>query len=297
MLEKLVIRNFQVHRDLEVVFDPAVTTIVGASDRGKSAVIRALRWICQNRPQGDEFIQHGRKSTSARLFVDGHEILRRRGKSNLYELDGKEFVSFGAGVPDPIAALLNIGDENFQGQHDPAFWLSDPPGLVSKKLNAVINLGTIDSALKNIGLAVKRADSAVEFTRSRLKTARAEAEKLDWVADFDADLAKLEKDYSKIRGKRTRIEQAASALETLESATSAAKSLREPLQEGRDLLELARQARQSEKRVARFEQLMGLISVGDEQCARLETEIEGLKKKLLTAEREVKKCPTCGRPI
>jgi AAA15 family ATPase/GTPase len=40
-MKKLRIKNFQIHKDLEIEFGP-ITTIVGPSDIGKSAVLRAL---------------------------------------------------------------------------------------------------------------------------------------------------------------------------------------------------------------------------------------------------------------
>ena len=158
MLEKLLIRNFQCHEKITVDFDPAVTTVVGPSDRGKSAVLRAIRWLAFNRPAGDAFIKHGAGRVSVRLRAGGRDILRERAAgSNLYKIDGKEFQAFGSDVPPEIVNALNLDAVNFQRQLDPVFWFSKSPGEVSRELNAIIDLGLIDRTLSNLASASRRA--------------------------------------------------------------------------------------------------------------------------------------------
>ena len=109
MIKKLLIRNFQIHSKLKIEFDPRITTIIGSSDVGKSSVIRAIKWVCKNNPQGQAFIKDGTKGTSVKLFVDDKSITRKRTKSeNTYFLDKNEFKAFGPNVPDTISKVLNI---------------------------------------------------------------------------------------------------------------------------------------------------------------------------------------------
>ncbi|MCL6636233.1 MAG: ATP-binding protein, partial [Peptococcaceae bacterium] len=51
--------NFQSHRYTELVLAPTMTVLIGESDQGKSAVVRALRWLLYNRPQGADFMRVG----------------------------------------------------------------------------------------------------------------------------------------------------------------------------------------------------------------------------------------------
>lgn len=57
---KLRIQNFQAHKDTTIEFD-CITTIVGPSDIGKSAVLRALKWVAKNEPKGTSFVRDGDK--------------------------------------------------------------------------------------------------------------------------------------------------------------------------------------------------------------------------------------------
>ena len=184
MLEKLLIQNFQCHEKLVVEFDPRVTTITGPSDSGKSAVLRALRWVMTNNPQGTAHVREGADFAAVRLIVDGRTIKRTRGKSkNEYKLDEAEYKAFGVDVPEPIAKLLNTQPINFQGQHDSPYWFSLSPGQVSRELNAIIDLGVIDDAMAAISAKVRTAQATKTVSEDRLKEADANAERLEWVVE------------------------------------------------------------------------------------------------------------------
>jgi exonuclease SbcC len=182
MLTRLKIKNFQPHEVLEVELDPLVTVFVGATDKGKSSVLRSLRWLSLNDPQGEAFIRWGSVSALARLEVDGRVVIRKRGGGvNLYSLDGDKFKSFGTKVPDPIAELLNVDEVNFAGQLDAPFWFLLSPPQVSRELNAIVNLSAIDSALSNVAAAVRQAKSEVEIVEAHLREAKAESKRLESV--------------------------------------------------------------------------------------------------------------------
>lgn len=58
---KLRIQNFQAHKDTTIEFDRITTIVGGPSDTGKSAVLRALKWVVKNEPKGTSFIRDGDK--------------------------------------------------------------------------------------------------------------------------------------------------------------------------------------------------------------------------------------------
>jgi len=141
MISKIEIRNFSTHKKQDLEFSPNVTTITGSSFLGKSTILRAIRFVCMNRPTGDKFINWDADKTSVRLTIDKKKIVRRKGKgNNSYTLDKQEYKAFGNDVPQPIANLVNMSDINFQGQHDAPFWFCETAGEVSRQLNAIINL-------------------------------------------------------------------------------------------------------------------------------------------------------------
>lgn len=193
MFEKLTLKNFQCHKRLNITFGKHVTTIVGPSDVGKSAVIRALKWLVANKPSGDAFRKEGTKQTFVGLKFDGgRKLVRRKGNStNEMILDDKEYKAFGTDVPETISDAINISELNFQGQHDSPFWFSETAGQVSRELNAIVNLDVIDSTLKNIASELRKAKSAKEVGEERLREAKEERDNLSYVDDLSEDFEDL----------------------------------------------------------------------------------------------------------
>jgi DNA repair protein SbcC/Rad50 len=202
MLQSLTVRNFQTHKKHVVELD-RVTTFVGRNDAGKSALLRALRWVCLNKAPTNA-MRWGAKFMSVSLTIDGHTVKRKRTKSgNLYSLDGKQFRAFGSEVPDEIRKLLNVSEVNFQRQHDPLFWFSNTPGEVSRQLNQIVDLAIIDEALGRAAATSRKARTVVEVSEQRLKGARKRKEELSFVPDlvdaFD-ELEQLQNDAIRKRG-------------------------------------------------------------------------------------------------
>jgi exonuclease SbcC len=194
MISRLFIRNFQKHRKLVLKLHPHVTTITGPTDAGKSAIVRALRWLVLNSPTGTSFIRKGSRSgTKLVLTVDGVRISRLRTKSkNEYKVGDKVLKSFGSGVPQKVSRTLNVTEDNFQSQHDSPYWLSMTPGQLSKAINNVVDLSLIDHAAAFLSREVRDAGSAVRISEERLEQARSDREEAAYAEQMDADLHRVE---------------------------------------------------------------------------------------------------------
>jgi exonuclease SbcC len=84
MIERLQIKNFQCHESLKIKLDPKITAIVGPSDVGKSAILRAIRWVATNRPRGDSFIKEDADEAQVTVWTDNGKVCRRKGSENTY---------------------------------------------------------------------------------------------------------------------------------------------------------------------------------------------------------------------
>ena len=205
MLSDLKLLNFQVHSYLVIDLDSHITTIIGRTDVGKSAILRALRWLCTNSPQGSAFIQHGQFECSVLLIVDDRIIIRSKGQHNEYLLDVEAFRSFSSDVPEPIAKVLNVGDVNFQLQFDGPFWFNLSAGEVSRRLNSIVDLGIIDYALSNVSKKVRHFQVAVQVGQERLQEAKKKREELEWVVEADIEYARVEEsliEYDSVKDRR-----------------------------------------------------------------------------------------------
>jgi exonuclease SbcC len=335
VLERLTLRNFQVHEKLDLELDPACTTIVGPTDSGKSAVIRGLRWLCENQPSGMAFVGgHGKAPfASVTLFVDGVKVVRKRGDGNLYKLGKKQFKAFGGKVPDEIHQTLNVGPVNFQGQLDPPFWFLESAGQVSRNLNEIVNLGAIDLTLSRMASKAREASSELKVTSGRLHDARLVLRQLVWVKELDADLTALEEFHFRLEQSRislselgvliesgtalsrrketlseatgeaetllgimSRAQQARRNVDDLRSRLLWAKRLRESMQEVPDLSEL-QEVRDKADRIATRNRR---FEAQAEEAVELTERLKCLKNDLEAAEEELAqalegRCPLCGK--
>lgn len=203
-IEKLQISNFQKHEKLRIQFDPQVTTIVGPNDSGKSAIVRALRWLMLNDLRGDAFIREGQKQCSVKAQVAGRRVSRSRGKTNSYQLDDRRYDAVRSDVPQSVEQFLSVNDVNFQSQHAPHFWFSLTAGEVARELHSVIDLTVIDDALDHLGKAERKAKARVTVSQERLETAKQQAEELTYVTQLDEELCHVEETHERYRRARDR---------------------------------------------------------------------------------------------
>ena len=245
-IRSLDLQNFQIHAEQHVELSTAITTIKGATDKGKSAILRALRWICLNDFAGKEFIKEGEKEAVVSITIadnGGNEvkITRTKGQrasNNTYELEGHEFKSFGQAVPEDITKILNVNDINFQSQHEPPFWFNESAAEVSRRLNAVIDLGVIDSALSYTAGQVHRGNERKSVCEERVEELSQQLKELSpqrkRIKQFKA-LEQLDNERQDAQNNFDRLE---GLIRTVHS--NRAKVLDEQADEGTNLLRLGR---------------------------------------------------------
>lgn len=260
-LISLELSNFQVHKHLLVEFGKGITTLTGQTDSGKSAILRALRWVCQNDIPGDDFIREGAKQTTVTLTVlegkQKHTVIRTRGSgNNTYELNGNEYKSFNNSVPADITKLLNLNEINFQNQHDAPYWFSETAGEVSRRLNAIIDLSVIDTALSNVATEVRKAQERQTISEERLTEIKKEYEELEPQKDRIAEFTALRQSHEKFLGLETDAGRLCSVIEKIRSHRDKVTGTRERAEEGDGVLSLAREVVRFERRT---ESLSGIV--------------------------------------
>lgn len=187
-LKQLVLKNFQRHKRLKIDIDPAITVIVGDSDTGKSAIIRALRLLCLNQPKGKAFISHGEKVSEVSVRIGKVRIRRIRSASrNEYMVGMETLKAFNSEVPGPVRDLLQVSGLNFQQQHDSPFWFTLSPGALSKEINRLVDLEIIDSALKRIGAKKRENALRTKIQKESYADLREQRKALEWTLHCTED--------------------------------------------------------------------------------------------------------------
>jgi len=161
MIKQLNILNYQSHKDSELIFDPGVNIIIGASDSGKTAIIRTLRWAIWNKPSGNSMRSHWGGKTEVEIITDDCRVTRSKDKEELYILGNSEFKAFRTEVPEEIQKALNMSEINLQRQLDSPFLISETSGNVASHFNKVAKLDQIDKGLQNINSAINQLNSTI----------------------------------------------------------------------------------------------------------------------------------------
>jgi len=194
MISKLSIKNFQSHKDSILEFDKGVNIIIGPSDSGKTAIIRALRWLFWNRPQGDSVRSNWGGETVVHIETDTDKIDRwKHNYENAYRLNTQtDFKALRSDVPQEIIDALNISEINLQRQLDSPFLLSETPGVVAQHFNKVAKLDKIDTATSNINSAIRQLTSDIKYGEEQKEKIEEELKSFEHLEKFEADVEVLE---------------------------------------------------------------------------------------------------------
>lgn len=199
---QLTLKNFQSHADTTLELLPGVNILIGHSDKGKSSIIRAVKWLTENKPSGEEFKSNFAPKKLTEVVWESEDNIVARGRDkdkNYYQLDDEEFLAFGQDVPKPIQEFFNLSDLNFQNQHDPPFLLSESPGSVARCINSVVNLESIDETIKNANAGLRKVDSELNHFNKQLKQLDAEIVLCPDFNTIDAIVSTLETYTKKVQ--------------------------------------------------------------------------------------------------
>lgn len=219
MLTRLRIVNIQKHKDLDLSLEK-INVIVGATDSGKTSVLRALTWALTNDASGEGLITNdGSKSCSVSVTTENGTVTRSWSRSkNGYSLDGKTFTTFRSGVPKPIEDLLNIKDINIQRRRDMPFMVYFKDSECASQFSDMMDLSEIDTIITSSNASVKQRTSKVEQLKERKAEIDSELEGLSGLDDAVQAYKELRTLQRSIKEYSDRL----NALKTLQKQHSAA---------------------------------------------------------------------------
>lgn len=192
---RLVGKDFQSWKSFSLDVS-GLTVIVGSSNKGKSALVRALRGILRNQV-AESHIRRGQKQSELTLEIeDGITAsLTRNAKTTTYKVGEEDYAKLAGEVPDPIKDLsvhtINVGssklDPIFAGQFDSQFMMDLSPS----DLNAVFGLFSSTERLNNgkkaIGVSNAEINSQAKLLASQIQVGEVRLAELKSIeAEFDS---------------------------------------------------------------------------------------------------------------
>lgn len=151
------IENFQSIEDLSLEVK-GFTVIVGKSNLGKSAVIRAIDGVLTNLA-GQYFVRHGAKHAQVTLSYQGHEIVWSKGSGlNQYQVNGETLDGVGRNSPELLKVLgfkpLTLSRQSMSvqvaTQFDPLFLVGQEGSVVAEALSDVDRVHVLQAAQKEV---------------------------------------------------------------------------------------------------------------------------------------------------
>lgn len=166
-IKSMEINNFQSHEHSIIEFDRGLNVIVGKSDSGKTAIIRALKWVLYNDPPPGGLIRIGSKSMSVKVEFSTGVIVTRlySNKDNKYILtkaNGEEIVleKFNRTVPKEVIDEIGISKVelgssfknaiNIAEQLEGPFLLTETASNRASSIGRLIGINFIDDALRDV---------------------------------------------------------------------------------------------------------------------------------------------------
>lgn len=74
---RLTLHNFQSHADTTISLSEGLNVVLGESHAGKSAVLRSLRWVAENKPAGRSIIRVGTNECFVEAELKNGTVIRR----------------------------------------------------------------------------------------------------------------------------------------------------------------------------------------------------------------------------
>lgn len=223
-IKKVELHNFQSHEYTEMEFDRGLNVILGNSDVGKTAILRAIKWALYNEPKGDYFIRQGEKDVSCKVtFSNGVVVERLKTPSKnsyfLVDASGNEmrFEGFGIDVPKEITDVTNMYKVsldnsnnktilNIAEQLDGPFLLNDQASLRASAIGRLIGVNYVDDALRTVVRDNKRTNQEIVELIKNKENLKKQLDEFSYIKEYKEKFEKITRIRNKIKTLQDRLE-------------------------------------------------------------------------------------------
>ena len=207
-LVKVILHNFQSHEHTEIDLDVnSLIALLGESDQGKSAVLRAIKWVLYNEPKGTDFIRQGASTCYATLiFSNGNKLTRQKTNSStgFYETyDAKtgntqKYTGFSNTIPMEVFNIhqmpkISIGKEqvsfNIAEQLDGPFMLSQSASDRAAIIGKITGAQIVDTAIQSVSKDIANIQKDIKSVERDLKDNDDELNKFSDIEQMQNDIA------------------------------------------------------------------------------------------------------------
>ncbi|MDY2986950.1 MAG: AAA family ATPase [Peptoniphilus sp.] len=209
-ITSIEIKNFQSHENTKLDLHRGLNVIVGRSDSGKTAILRAIKWVFYNDPPPGNLIRNGAKEMSVRIEFNTGAVVTRlwNSKENKYILvksNGEEIIleKFNRSVPFEVIQEINIqkvelGSSvktgiNISEQLDGPFLLTESSSTRASAIGRLIGVNFIDDALRDVIKDNKNNSKKIKEAELEKEILEKDLQSFDYLKDEEKKLNFIKK--------------------------------------------------------------------------------------------------------
>lgn len=224
---KVILENFQSHEYTELEFSKGFNVLVGESKQGKTAVLRALDWIYENKPSGKRIIRKGAEYAKVTVHLSNGYIISRyieakRSGKNGYEITDPNTgeVEFGnTKILPEVQKLLGFNllqidkdskyNLNYLKQGTGWFMIGDNYSAPqkAKMIGGIYGTQYADAVIRDLDSLTKRSNEQMKASNKVLEKAESELKKFDYLEDLGNSIQFIEAKLQEIEDLKRKKEQ------------------------------------------------------------------------------------------
>lgn len=237
MISELLLENFQSHVSTRVHLSPYVNVFIGPSMSGKSAILRAVRFLIYNRPSRGTFCSSGMSSISA--VFDGGTVVREKGKNrNAYIVDGVKLAKIGLSLPEevmqitdvhPIFIQENVVELLYSGQFDSPFLLAGSSIFSSSLLTFLGDIQRLSACVASLSGERRQCSDQIRVWEAETARCEESLESYTFLQSFEESLVEVERLDAAVQQLSQRVQQGEVYVQAGAAIAAAVPSLKREL--------------------------------------------------------------------
>jgi exonuclease SbcC len=260
-ITQVVLENFQDHEHTVIDFVNGINLVVGSSDAGKSAILRAINFVFHNNLKGESFIRHG--STECKVsvkFSDGVEVCRiKGGDTNSYiltDIDNNKhsFSKIGTSVPDEIKKQLGqppLDDKkrpiSYADQMSNLFLVDLSPTDLPRTLSELTGIQNLQMAAENLSKNARSYDRIIKDKNDKIEKLEKDLDNYSYVVKDLEAIESIEKSLETINKNVEKTKKARNFIISNNKISVEAKSVKKQIDTDKKLFELDKNFKEAEK--------------------------------------------------
>jgi DNA repair exonuclease SbcCD ATPase subunit len=223
-ISRIILENFQSYKYEEIDLKPGLNIILGSSDSGKSAILRAISFVLYNYPKNNTLIHQGTSEVKVTLeFSDGVSVTRIKdelGDKNAYVVstaDGKTITydKVDKAIPEEVKKVLNNPPEDelngfisYADQFSKMFLVDLSPTDLPRSLSILTGIEILEESAKELMSSYKSLEKQTRTEQNNYVKLLNELNSYSYIEEYSdklenvtkklKELNKLEKELSEL---------------------------------------------------------------------------------------------------